>query len=51
MLVKLTRDTTVRFEKDTVLEVSNEEASRLFAFKLAEEVKKKKAESKPAKKK
>lgn len=49
MLIKLTKDAIVRFEKDTVLEVSDKEASRLFAFKLAEEVKK--AESKPAKKK
>ena len=50
MLVKLTKDAVVRFEKGTKLEVSEKEASRLFAFKLAEKVKKK-AESKPAKKK
>lgn len=50
MLVKLTRDAAIRFEKDTVLEVSEKEASRLFAFNLAEKVKKK-AEPKPAKKK
>lgn len=50
MLVKLTRDTIVRFGKDTVLEVSDEEASRLIAFGNAVKVKKK-AEPKPAKKK
>lgn len=36
--VKLTRDAVVRFEKDTVLEVSDREALRLFAFKIAERV-------------
>ena len=50
MKVKLTHDTVVRFAKDTVLEVSDQEAKRLVAFKLAEEVKAK-AETKPAKKK
>ncbi len=51
MKVKLAQDTAVRFAKGTVLEVSDQEAARLFAFKLAEEVKAKKAETKPAKKK
>ena len=48
MKVRLTQDTAVRFAKDTVLEVSDQEASRLFAFNLA--VKVEKAEAKPAKK-
>ena len=53
MKVKLTKDTVVRFAKDTVLEVSDQEASRLIAFNNAVEVKAKaeKAEAKPAKKK
>jgi hypothetical protein len=51
MKVKLTADTAVRFDKGTVLEVSDREATRLLAFRLAEEVKAKKAETKPAKKK
>lgn len=51
MKVQLTRDTAVRFDKGAVLEVSEQEAARLVAFKLAEEVKAKKAETKPAKKK
>ena len=53
MLVKLTHDTVVRFAKDTVLEVSDAEASRLIAFNNAVEVKAKaeKVEAKPAKKK
>lgn len=50
MKIKLTRDTVVRFAKDTVLEVSDSEASRLIAFNNAVEVKEK-AEAKPAKKK
>jgi hypothetical protein len=50
MRVKLTRDTAVRFAKDTVLEVSEKEASRLIAFNNAVEVKAD-AEAKPAKKK
>lgn len=50
MKVKLTNDTIVRFAKDTVLEVSEEEASRLIAFNNAVKVEKK-AEAKPAKKK
>jgi hypothetical protein len=33
--VKLTHDTQVRFAKGTVLEVSEAEASRLFAFNNA----------------
>ena len=48
MKVKLTNDTVVRFAKDTVLEVSDTEASRLIAFNNAVEVKEK-AEAKPAK--
>lgn len=35
MLVKLTQNTTVRFDKGTVLDVSEKEASRLLAFNLA----------------
>jgi len=50
MKVKLTNDTFVRFAKDTVLEVSDSEASRLIAFNNAVEVKEK-AEAKPVKKK
>lgn len=49
-MVKLTQNTAVRFAKGTVLEVSEEEASRLFAFNLAVKVEKK-AEAKQAKKK
>ena len=48
MKVKLTHDTSVRFAKGTVLEVSSQEASRLIAFNNAVEVKAK-AEAKPAK--
>lgn len=52
MKVKLTNDTVVRFVKGTVLEVSDREASRLIAFNNAVKVEeKKKAETKPAKKK
>ena len=51
MKVVLTNDTAVRFAKGTVLEVSDKEASRLVAFKLAEEVKEKtEAEPKKSKK-
>lgn len=50
MKVKLTADTAVRFAKGTVLEVSEQEAKRLFAFRLAEEVKAK-TETKPVTKK
>ena len=49
MKVKLTNDTIVRFAKGTVLEVSDQEDSRLIAFNNAVEVKE--AEAKPAKKK
>ena len=49
MKVKLTNDTFVRFAKDTVLEVSDAEASRLIAFNNAVKVEEKKAEAKPAK--
>ena len=51
MKVKLTRDTVVRFAKGAVLEVSEQEASRLFAFHNAVKVEEKKAAAKPAKKK
>ena len=51
MKVKLTNDTIVRFAKGTVLEVSDQEASRLIAFNNAVKVEEKKAEAKPAKKK
>lgn len=49
MKVKLTNDTIVRFAKDTVLEVSDKEASRLIAFNNAVKVEEKKA-AKPKKK-
>ena len=49
MKVKLTHDTLVRFAKDTVLEVSDQEASRLIAFNNAVKVEEKKA-AKPKKK-
>ena len=49
MKVKLTHDTLVRFAKDTVLEVSEQEASRLIAFNNAVKVEEKKAEAKTAK--
>lgn len=51
MKVKLTNNTAVRFAKGTVLEVSDQEASRLIAFNNAVKVEEKKAEAKPAKKK
>ena len=52
--VRLTRDTAVRYAAGTELEVSQAEASRLFAFGLAveiaeEEKPKKKAAKKAAK--
>ena len=50
MKVKLTNDTVVRFAKGTVLEVSDQEASRLIAFYNAVKVEEKKAAAKPAKK-
>lgn len=49
MKVELTNDTIVRFAKGTVLEVSEEEASRLIAFNNAVKVEEKKA-AKPKKK-
>lgn len=49
MKVKLTHDTAVRFAQGTVLEVSDQEASRLIAFNNAVEVKDKKSVAKPAK--
>ncbi len=48
MKVKLTNDTIVRFARGTVLEVSEQEASRLISLNNAVEVKAK-AEAKPAK--
>lgn len=48
MKIKLLRDTVVRFQGGTVIEVSEEEAKRLIAFRNAEPVKETK---KPAKKK
>jgi hypothetical protein len=51
MKVELLHDTTVRFEKGTVLEVSDQEASRLIAFNNAVKVEEKKAEAKPTRKK
>lgn len=48
MKVKLTNDTIVRFARGTVLEVSEQEASRLISLNNAVEVKEK-AEAKPAK--
>lgn len=41
MKVKLKRDTSVRFSAGTVLEVSDQEASRLVAFGNAELVEEK----------
>lgn len=49
MKVELINDTVVRFAKGTVLEVSDEEASRLIAFNNAVKAKAEKAEAKPAK--
>lgn len=49
MKVRLTNDATVRFARDTVLEVSELEASRLISLNNAVKVEKKKAEAKPAK--
>lgn len=49
MKIRLTRDTLVSFAKDTVLEVSEQEALRLIAFNRA--VKVTRTEAKPAKKK
>lgn len=48
MKVRLTSDTIVRFAKGTVLEVSDQEASRLIVLNNAVEVKE--VEAKPAKK-
>ena len=50
MLIKLTHDTSVRYPKDSILEVTDEEAKRLKAFGLAEEVKAEKKAKKNAKK-
>lgn len=51
MKIRLTRDTVVRFAKGTVLEVSEEEALRLFALNNAVRAEEKKAEAKTANKK
>ena len=48
--VKLLHDTIVRFAKDTVVEVSEQEASRLIAFGNAEEVKEEKKSTKKSSK-
>lgn len=48
--VRLTRDTAVRYEAGTELEVSQAEASRLFAFGLAVEIVAEKPKKKAAKK-
>ena len=50
MKVRLTNDTFVRFAKGSVLEVSDQEASRLIAFNNAVKVEEKKAAAKTAKK-
>lgn len=46
MKVKLTKEAAIRFAKGTILEVSEEEASRLIAFKMAVAVKEKAAAKK-----
>lgn len=51
MKVKLTNDTIVRFAKDAVLEVSEEEGKRLCSMRNAVVVKEKKPAAKAAKKK
>lgn len=51
MKIELLHDTTVRFAKGTILEVSDQEASRLIAFNNAVKVEEKKAEAKPSRKK
>lgn len=43
MKVKLLHDTVVRFPKDTIVEVSEEEAKRLIAFNNAAKVEEPKA--------
>lgn len=48
MKIKLLRDTVVRFQSGTVIEVSDAEAKRLISLRNAEPVKETK---KPAKKK
>lgn len=48
--VELTRDTIVRLEKGTVLEVSDSEASRLIAFGNAVKAEEKKVAKRTAKK-
>ena len=49
--VELLNDAVVRFAKGTVLEVSDQEASRLIAFKSAVRVEEKKDRSKDGKEK
>ena len=51
MKIRLTRDTVVRFAKETVLEVSESEALRLFALNNAVKVEEKKVETKTTGKK
>lgn len=48
--VRLTRDTAVRYAAGTELEVSQAEASRLFAFGLAVEIAEENPKKKAAKK-
>lgn len=50
MLIKLIHDTSVRFPKDSILEVTEEEGKRLKAFNLAEEVQAEKKTKKTTKK-
>lgn len=50
MKVKLTRDTAVKLLKGEVVEVTEQEARRLVAFRLAEEVKETKKKAAPKKK-
>lgn len=49
MLIKLIHDTSVRYPKDSILEVTDEEGKRLIAFGNA--IKTEKAEPKKTKKK
>lgn len=46
MKVKLTQDTSVRLSKGDTVEVTEQEAKRLFAFGLAEEAPKAKKSTK-----
>lgn len=51
MLVKLTHDTSVRYPKDSILEVTDEEGKRLIAFGNAIKTEVEKAEPKKKTKK